>query len=324
METRMRRRALPVPPEGEGGFSQSWYPVCLSSEVAAGQVIGLDFLDGRIVVMRGADGVAQALSAYCPHMGADLACGAVDGNEIQCAFHAWSFARDGACTKTLVGDPVPPRAKLFRFPTAERWGIVWAFNGETALYDVPGFDRPDDELIFASERHWLLPCDPPCLVCNSVDMQHIVAVHGFDIDRPTHFDSIEWTPYRVRSKVDAHVRDSGVKLDWETVVFGTNAVRTIGMFGDRWLGTMVTFGIPAPGSAQTYCITVTEKGGEEAQQFLDGAAKFTRGEVEKDSVIMRRIRFVQGTLTKSDRAVAEMLKHFRAYPRAHQSADYIA
>jgi phenylpropionate dioxygenase-like ring-hydroxylating dioxygenase large terminal subunit len=63
MDAPKRRRPQPLPPEGEGGFSQCWYPVCLASEVASGEVIGADFLDGRVVVMRGADSVAQVLSA---------------------------------------------------------------------------------------------------------------------------------------------------------------------------------------------------------------------------------------------------------------------
>ena len=71
---RSRSKPAPLPPEGEGGFSQCWYPVCMSDEVGNGEVIGVDFLDGRIVIMRGEDDVAQVLSAYCPHMGADLSC----------------------------------------------------------------------------------------------------------------------------------------------------------------------------------------------------------------------------------------------------------
>ena len=68
-----------VPAEGENGlFSMSWYPICLSADVVAGQVIGCDFLDGRVIVMRAQDGIVQVMSAYCPHMGADLSVTATD------------------------------------------------------------------------------------------------------------------------------------------------------------------------------------------------------------------------------------------------------
>ena len=43
----------PLPREGENGlFSQSWFPLCLSSDVAPNQVRGEDFLDGRVVIFR--------------------------------------------------------------------------------------------------------------------------------------------------------------------------------------------------------------------------------------------------------------------------------
>ena len=39
-----------MPAEGENGlFTQSWFVVAFSSELGPGQVIGRDFLDGRIV-----------------------------------------------------------------------------------------------------------------------------------------------------------------------------------------------------------------------------------------------------------------------------------
>jgi phenylpropionate dioxygenase-like ring-hydroxylating dioxygenase large terminal subunit len=327
---RGRRREPPLPTEGEGGFSQCWYPVCLSSEVEAGKVLGVDFLDGRIVVMRGADGVAQVLSAYCPHMGADMSCGHVEGDALVCAFHFWRFGRDGRCTGTMVGDPVPARAQLFRFPTLDRYGLIWAFNGETPLYDLPDFTRPDRDLIWRAERHWLLPCDPGCLVPNSLDVQHVIGVHGFDLDHPAHFDAIDWGRFEVRSTVSAHVRDTGMPLEWDVSIFGTNLVRVTGRLGAHWHGTWSVFGIPVPGYAQTYFIAAvdaadgTHADGRAAREYLDFVAGFQRTETEKDSRIMNRIRFVQGTLTQTDRAVAHLLKHFRGYPRAHPGADYIA
>src|SRR5688572_14597916 len=63
----------PVPAEGDGGvFSQSWFPICLAEQLAPGQVRGERFLDGKVVVYRTSDGIAHVVSAYCPHVGADL------------------------------------------------------------------------------------------------------------------------------------------------------------------------------------------------------------------------------------------------------------
>ena len=149
-----RRRFLgrPIPAEGANGlFTQSWFPLCLSSQVAKGQVRGVDFLDGRVVIFRGGNGRAQVLSAYCPHVGADLSVGEVLGNTIRCAFHHWQYDQRGVCIKTGIGDPPPPGACLFHFPTAEKYGLIWAFNGETALFALPDFPYPEDELAIQVE-----------------------------------------------------------------------------------------------------------------------------------------------------------------------------
>ena len=93
-----------VPREGEGGvFSETWYPICLSTDLAPGAVIGRPFLDGRVIVFRGEDGYARVMSAYCPHLGADLSVGSVEGNHVVCAFHRWEYDANGRCVRTAIG-----------------------------------------------------------------------------------------------------------------------------------------------------------------------------------------------------------------------------
>jgi hypothetical protein len=49
-----RPRAAALPAEGENGlFSQSWYPICQSADIAVHQIKGFPFLDGRVIVARG-------------------------------------------------------------------------------------------------------------------------------------------------------------------------------------------------------------------------------------------------------------------------------
>src|SRR5437879_306776 len=38
------------------GYEQTWYALGLSKDLAPGQIIGRDFLDGKVVIWRGADG----------------------------------------------------------------------------------------------------------------------------------------------------------------------------------------------------------------------------------------------------------------------------
>ena len=63
-----------------------------------------------MIVFRGEDGKARVLSAYCLHMGANLANGEVIGSEIRCPFHHWDYDCTGQCVRTGVGDKPPGRA----------------------------------------------------------------------------------------------------------------------------------------------------------------------------------------------------------------------
>ena len=54
-----------------GGFHQCWYAIARSDEVAAGQVLGRDFLELRAIVYRGESWRVAVMSAYCRHLGAD-------------------------------------------------------------------------------------------------------------------------------------------------------------------------------------------------------------------------------------------------------------
>ena len=150
---RVRPHSVAMPAEGEGGvFTQSWFPVALASELVAEQILGLEFLDGKIVLFRAPDGTVRAMSAYCPHVGADLSVGKIVDGRVQCAFHHWEYSTEGICVKTGIGDPPPKTACLFVFPVQERYGIIWVFNGEEPLFDLPQMPYPDDELVMSSYR----------------------------------------------------------------------------------------------------------------------------------------------------------------------------
>ncbi|MGH9033930.1 MAG: Rieske 2Fe-2S domain-containing protein, partial [Acidimicrobiia bacterium] len=74
------RRGRGFEPQGPDGYHIGWYPVCLAEELEGGRLVGSDFLSGRVVAFRGPDGAPAVMSAYCRHLGADLAAGElVDG-----------------------------------------------------------------------------------------------------------------------------------------------------------------------------------------------------------------------------------------------------
>lgn len=315
-------RSKHIPAEGEDGvFRQSWYPICLSSEVGKGEVIGRTFLDGKIVVFRGEDGNAHVMSAYCPHVGADLSVGRVVGNNVQCAFHHWEYDGTGQCQKTGIGDPAPKAACLFKFPSVERWGIVWAFNGEEPLFDLPHLGYEEDEMLWGNYVLPELHCDPWVFAANTPDMQHLKAVHGvkFDIDDP--HDIIEWDEWGLQYPVKA-THQGGVKLDWMLGLRGTGFFWRTGTYNDFWCAAVTGFGIPRPGyhTVMGAYIILRGPGEEERLATMKAISERTIGE---DKDILDTIHYRHGILTNGDRTLAKYLDIVRNFPRAHPSAPFI-
>jgi len=318
----------PLPKEGENGiFSQSWFPICLSSAVAPNQIRGEDFLDGRVVVFRTAEGRAHVLSAYCPHLGADLAVGDVYEETIRCAFHHWQYDADGVCTKTRVGDSPPPGACLFKFPTAEKYGIIWAFNGEQPLFALPDFPYPENELVLKVEEFPPeLNVDPWVVCCNTPDIQHIKALHGITFDQADPDEEIEWTDHSMLYDFKGR-HANGEPIEYRVGIFGTSIFYQSSIFNGRWFGCLVPLGLPRPGRCKVYGVLVARKtDGDDAanEAFVNFAMDLEKKVVGEDIPIMQTIHFKPGTLTKSDKALSKFLQYLRNYPRAHPSAEFIS
>jgi phenylpropionate dioxygenase-like ring-hydroxylating dioxygenase large terminal subunit len=325
-----RKRVLgrPIPAEGENGlFTQSWFPICLSREVANGRVIGADFLGGRVIVFRGTSGVAQVLSAYCSHLGADLSVGDVYNDTIRCAFHHWQYDQNGVCVRTGVGDPPPPGACLFKFPTVEKHGLIWAFNGEEPWFEIPDFPYPEDELeMKVGALDEIFPVDPWVICCNTPDMQHIKALHGVTFDQEDPDEEIEWTDHSMLYDFKGK-HANGEPIEYRVGIFGTSIFYQSSIFNGRWFGCLAPFGLPRPGQTKTYFVIAARKSdGDTASTaaFLNFALDLEKRVVSEDVPILRGIHFKPGTLTKSDKALGKFLQYLRNYPRAHPSAEFIS
>jgi nitrite reductase/ring-hydroxylating ferredoxin subunit len=314
-------------PTGEAGFPQCWYPIAISDELRAGEVIGADFLDGRVICYRGANGEATVLSAYCRHTGLDLCHGEVIGDDIRCPFHYWQFGADGRCTGIPVSERIPADSALFHFPTAESLGLVWAFNGETPLYDVPTFPGVDSDTVAVRVEclgemgipHWLA-------TANSMDMQHLEVVHG--VPNSVDVDSIEITDTKIEydmvwedpnfGRIEQHIKD-----------FGTNVVSILGVMAGVRVGQFFA-GRPTPGDG-TYGYVVVSVPTAELQGVDDAtvdaqltmAMDYGRGLIADDQRILPGIRFKADRLLPADRALSRFLRYVEKFPRAHPASRFI-
>src|SRR5271166_2326806 len=229
--------------KSDGKFHQCWYAIVRSEDVAPGQVVGRDFLEGRAIVYRGESGTPVVMSAWCRHLGADLSLGKVIGDDVRCAFHHWQYGVDGVCTKIPASDKIPKAARLFKFPTAEKWGLIWAFNGAAPLFEVPDFPGYDAaRLDFRTAEAFDLPVEPWVPFTNSMDFQHLRVLHGLKID--CNPDQIHVGPYKIEYDVRFEDPQLGI-FDQSIRVSGTNTIALSGKLNGMSVLSMAT-GTPTP------------------------------------------------------------------------------
>jgi nitrite reductase/ring-hydroxylating ferredoxin subunit len=322
-----RPLALRVPAEGEGGvFSQSWFPICMSADLKPGGVIGADFLDGRVIAFRGAGGHAQVLSAYCVHLGSDLSIGTVVGDRIRCALHKWEYDSTGACTVTGSGDKVPPQARLFRFPSQEKYGILWAFNGEQALFDIPdhGFDK-HRLAMRVMEFPQTLPVDPWVVAAHTPDINRFSLGGKFEFLVPP-AGNVVTTASSFSYRLHARLQTGNLYDVWEHI-HGTNIFLQLGTLDGREFFWLTAYGLPRLGTTSA-CFSygtpiAEEEDREEAEAFLEKAISLIMNVWSQDADVVTTARFTPGLLTGRDEVLSRYLDYVRKYPRAHPAAEFV-
>ena len=126
-----------------GQSGNYWYAVELSSNLAKGKSLEVIFWKSSIAIYRGEDGEARALENRCAHRQLRLTTGVVDGNDIICQYHGWTYDGTGTCVKISheLGKGKKdklPKIKVRSYPTKERYGLIWIFPGDaTKAESVP-------------------------------------------------------------------------------------------------------------------------------------------------------------------------------------------
>jgi len=321
----------PVPGEGDDGlFTQSWFAICTSEELARSTVLGRDFLGGRVVAYRGEDGIARVRSAYCMHLGADLAAGKVTGNELRCPFHDWHYGPDGHCTRTGIGDPPPRGARLFSFPTCEKYGVVFAFNGVEPLFTLADLDVPTDDVV---TRVSFMPmrAEPWTFCANVPDFQHFLGVHRTLRDDIGHYDRIRWSRFGLEFDFTAYPEmGRAPPVPFKVGVQGTSLILVQGHLPDgHWFGTLAAMTLPRPRETSIFIVVGIRKGdGSSASQALERetlenlTARF-RAMAAEDLELLETAHYTPGQLTRHDEALARYLEMVRRFPRANPAAEFV-
>ncbi len=180
----MAQYAKIITEEIEERYGRGWYCVG-KSEHYDNTPTSLEYFGGKKMVgYRGTEGQFIVLDAYCPHMGADMALGFVEGNSLRCNFHAWRWGEDGVCDDIPYAKNIPAKACIKSWPTLERNGLVYIYYDPEDNPPVEG-EEPIvlDELINDDWSDWNMEIikintSPRELVDNIADKAHFGPIHG--------------------------------------------------------------------------------------------------------------------------------------------------
>ncbi len=164
-------------------YARGWHCLGLSRNFSDTPV-ELNCFGTKLVAYRGADLQVHILDAYCPHMGADLSKGCVNGNNLICPFHSWSWGADGHCNHIPYAKNIPAKAQMRVWPTLEKNGLLYVWHDHEKNPPIPEQEPPVVDEYYSDEwSDWHISeicIHNNCreLIDNMADIGHFAPVHN--------------------------------------------------------------------------------------------------------------------------------------------------
>lgn len=304
-------------------FVEGWHWALPSRELKVGKVKAVTLLGRNLAVYRGVSGKAIAIDAYCPHMGAHLAEGKVEGDGIRCFFHNWKYDADGICVDIpALEKPLPLCIKTWH--TAEKYGLIWVWAG-TEKPDlvpfVPELEQVDCDCSLG--MRFVKNCHPNVLLVNAIDAHHFNTVHNLPLEIV--FESKEVNPNAISFSNTTRGGDDS-RLIRSIRPFYQNEV-TYSMC--YWYGSTgtVTLGPDFLHFYIVFALRMIEGGKTEGQTIIITPKRagclgwgINRGLLwltqqvgnyfaKGDTRVFQTIKFDFKTPTKADRSILELIQH---------------
>lgn len=189
-----------------------WHPIAPLLELRERRLMPVRLLGEDLLLFLTAGGDAHLVSRRCPHRGADLAGGWVEGELIRCAYHGWAFNGAGHCLELpfeqASGEsPLRERIGLRSYQVQCLGGMVWAYLGPRPAPLLPDFEP-------FSWRHGFVEVIISELPCNWFQCHE----NGVD---PVHFEWLHTNQTGVRNRSDSAVYSPPHQsIDFDEFAFG--------------------------------------------------------------------------------------------------------
>lgn len=277
-----------------------WFVVAYTDEIGVGEVKPLHYFDQKLAMWRGQDGQVRIIDAFCKHLGANMAYGGrVQGNDLECPFHAWTYNEEGSVTSVPYAERIPPSAArkcAHQWPVAERNNFIWVWyhpNGEAPKWEVEEFEETKDPNWTAYDKHeWIVYGPVQNMAENGVDAAHFKYIHGTPNLPEYNFD---FDGHRRTAVVAARMGTPKGEVDG-TISYGTVGA---GQSWTRFTGiseTLMIAGITPISRDKTHVRFAFTQPKEEAEGPSAGLSKAMRREIckqlDQDKVVWDRQKYM--------------------------------
>jgi vanillate O-demethylase monooxygenase subunit len=157
----------------------SWYVGAWSHELTR-KPFQRFLLDEPLVFYRTESGKPVVLDDRCIHRFAPLSAGCLEGDNIVCGYHGFTYAPNGNCIAIPGVDRAPKKAGVKSYPVVEKWGWIWVWMGNEEKADeakIPDFHYLDDPEWAGIGETLNLKCAYNLVYENLLDLTHAKFVH---------------------------------------------------------------------------------------------------------------------------------------------------
>lgn len=320
---------------GVTGFvPEGWYWLIRSDKIKRGKALPVKFLNTELVLFRGEDNCVRAFDAYCPHMGAHLCDGSVEGNAIRCPFHFWKFNSDGKCIEVPALNETSNIPNLKSHKVQEAYGLVWIWTGDSADQEeipvVP--ELKGIPLDYTLGSNFLKNCHPNVVMINAIDAQHFRSVHQLIVDlnmkvTPLSDRCIQLsntTPMPEKNQILRFAKRFYKKSLTYEMTYWWGHTGSV-MVGPDFLHFYIIFALRPTlngfTEGQTILVTKKRKGlfGFIINPIILFATKLVGNYFAKgDTIIFNRINFKFNTPIKADKAIIDFVEHYETQMPANR------
>lgn len=155
-----------------------WHPVYRAEDLKPGEAKPIRIMSEDFTLYRGESGSPHLVDYRCPHRGAQLSAGWVEGECIRCMYHGWLYDSSGQCIEQPAEEkPFAKKIRIRSYPTQEYLGLIFAYLGEGEPPQMARYPHLESEGYLEVLPVQVWPCNFFQRTDNNGDTAHVSFVH---------------------------------------------------------------------------------------------------------------------------------------------------